>query len=221
MRGAAAAGARLCEMKRLYVRPAFRGAAGAGRLAESIIAEARRAGLRGVCGSTPCPSMARARALYRSAGLPGDPVPTGTIPSPAPPSWSWPSRETGVDIGLGRRPLASPSQLAMTPESLAFLKSLLDTPGPSAFEAAPARALASGSREVRRRGARRRERQLLRDPQSAEGRPRVMFAGHIDEIGVMVTHIDDDGYLSFDTIGGWDPRCSWDSGCGCSAATGR
>jgi endoglucanase len=28
----------------------------------------------------------------------------------------------------------------MTPESLAFLKSLLDTPGPSSFEAAPARA---------------------------------------------------------------------------------
>jgi endoglucanase len=36
------------------------------------------------------------------------------------------------------------------------------------------------------------------------GGPQVMFAGHIDEIGVMVTHIDDDGYLSFDTIGGWD-----------------
>ena len=36
------------------------------------------------------------------------------------------------------------------------------------------------------------------------GRPRLMLAGHIDEIGVMVTHIDDDGYLSFDTIGGWD-----------------
>jgi len=28
----------------------------------------------------------------------------------------------------------------MTPDSLAFLKSLLDTPGPSSFEAAPARA---------------------------------------------------------------------------------
>ena len=31
-----------------------------------------------------------------------------------------------------------------------------------------------------------------------------MFAGHIDEIGVMVTHIDEDGYICFDTIGGWD-----------------
>jgi endoglucanase len=33
-----------------------------------------------------------------------------------------------------------------------------------------------------------------------------MFAGHIDEIGVMVSHIDDDGFVSFDTIGGWDPQ---------------
>jgi endoglucanase len=31
-----------------------------------------------------------------------------------------------------------------------------------------------------------------------------MLAGHIDEIGVMVTHVDEDGYVSFDTIGGWD-----------------
>ena len=31
-----------------------------------------------------------------------------------------------------------------------------------------------------------------------------MLAGHIDEIGVMVTHIDAEGYLSFDTIGWWD-----------------
>ena len=31
-----------------------------------------------------------------------------------------------------------------------------------------------------------------------------MLAGHIDEIGLMVVHIDDDGFLTFDTIGGWD-----------------
>jgi len=33
-----------------------------------------------------------------------------------------------------------------------------------------------------------------------------MLAGHIDEIGLMVTHVDDEGYVSFDTIGGWDPQ---------------
>jgi endoglucanase len=91
----------------------------------------------------------------------------------------------------------------MTPESISFLKALLDTPGPSSFEAAPARAWRS-------------EAEKLADSVHADvggnsfatlnrdGKPRLMLAGHIDEIGVMVTHIDDDGYLSFDTIGGWD-----------------
>ncbi len=38
------------------------------------------------------------------------------------------------------------------------------------------------------------------------GSPRVMLAGHMDEIGLMVTHIDDKGFLYFTTIGGWDPQ---------------
>jgi len=38
------------------------------------------------------------------------------------------------------------------------------------------------------------------------GSPRIMLAGHIDEIGLMITYIDDKGYLSFATIGGWDPQ---------------
>jgi endoglucanase len=29
--------------------------------------------------------------------------------------------------------------------------------------------------------------------------------GHIDEIGLMVTHVDDEGYLWFGGVGGWDP----------------
>jgi endoglucanase len=36
--------------------------------------------------------------------------------------------------------------------------------------------------------------------------PRVLLAGHIDEIGVMISHIDDEGYLYFMTIGGWDSQ---------------
>jgi endoglucanase len=30
--------------------------------------------------------------------------------------------------------------------------------------------------------------------------------GHIDEIGLIVTHIDGDGYLWFGEVGGWDPQ---------------
>jgi putative aminopeptidase FrvX len=36
--------------------------------------------------------------------------------------------------------------------------------------------------------------------------PRVMIEGHIDEIGVMISHIDDDGYCWFQPIGGWDDQ---------------
>ena len=38
------------------------------------------------------------------------------------------------------------------------------------------------------------------------GTPRVMLAGHVDEIGVMITHVDDEGFLYIDGIGGWDPQ---------------
>ncbi|MEO0230182.1 MAG: M42 family metallopeptidase [candidate division WOR-3 bacterium] len=36
--------------------------------------------------------------------------------------------------------------------------------------------------------------------------PRVMLAGHIDEIGYMITYVDEQGYLYFNTIGGVDPQ---------------
>jgi len=38
------------------------------------------------------------------------------------------------------------------------------------------------------------------------GHPRVMLAGHIDEIGLMITRIGDKGFLSFSRIGIWDPQ---------------
>jgi putative aminopeptidase FrvX len=35
---------------------------------------------------------------------------------------------------------------------------------------------------------------------------RLVVMGHIDEIGLIVTHIDDEGYLWFRTVGGWDAQ---------------
>jgi len=35
---------------------------------------------------------------------------------------------------------------------------------------------------------------------------RVMAAAHMDEIGFIVTHVDDDGFIRFHTLGGFDPK---------------
>ncbi|GGB27812.1 putative aminopeptidase YsdC [Lentibacillus populi] len=36
-----------------------------------------------------------------------------------------------------------------------------------------------------------------------ENGPKIMIAGHLDEVGFMVTRIDDNGYVYFQTTGGW------------------
>jgi putative aminopeptidase FrvX len=86
-----------------------------------------------------------------------------------------------------------------------FLKKLLDTAGPSGFEQAPARAwrdeVGTFADEVRADVHGNSVATL-----NAKGKPRVMFAGHIDEIGIQITHIDEDGYLYFSGIGGWDSQ---------------
>jgi putative aminopeptidase FrvX len=90
----------------------------------------------------------------------------------------------------------------LSADAVAFLKTLLDTAGPSGFEAAPARIWRDRARqfaEVRGDVAGNSIATV-----NAGGAPTIMLAGHIDEIGLIVTYIDDDGYLYVGGIGGWD-----------------
>ncbi len=93
----------------------------------------------------------------------------------------------------------------MNEHSLEFLKRLLNTPGPSGFEAPAARVWRSEASEFADRvdtDVSGNSWALLGET----GSPRVMLAGHIDEIGLMVTHVDDEGFLYIEGIGGWDPQ---------------
>ena len=86
-----------------------------------------------------------------------------------------------------------------------FLKELLDLPGPSAFERAPARRWRD---EAGKLGAEVGADATGNSWATLKGgdKQHVVLAGHMDEIGIMVSYVDEQGFLSFDTIGGWDSQ---------------
>lgn len=90
-----------------------------------------------------------------------------------------------------------------------FLRRLLDAPGPSGYEAAPARvwrAEAEGFADEVSHDVLGNSYARVRAAGGGEGAPKVLVAGHIDEIGFVVTHVDPEGFLWFGPIGGWDDQ---------------
>ena len=86
-----------------------------------------------------------------------------------------------------------------------LLADLLTAHGPSGYEAAPA---AAWRRHAEPFAA------VATDVMGSStatvlgtsGGLRVAVIGHIDEIGLIVTHVDDKGFLWFAGVGGWDPQ---------------
>ncbi|MCI0499301.1 MAG: M42 family metallopeptidase [Planctomycetales bacterium] len=92
----------------------------------------------------------------------------------------------------------------MNKTSEQFLKDLLETPSPSGFEQPAAklwRAYVKDSVDELSGDVHGNSIAVL-NPKAPF---KFMLAGHIDEIGLMVTHIDEKGYLSTAQIGGMDP----------------
>src|SRR5256885_14185103 len=89
-------------------------------------------------------------------------------------------------------------------QSLDFLKKLLDTPGPSGFEAAPAKVWREQAKKFAKVSGDVAGNSLAEV--NGSGAPTIMLAGHIDEIGVIVSYIDDQGYGYIQPIGGLAPQ---------------
>ena len=91
----------------------------------------------------------------------------------------------------------------MRTESLDFLQKLINSHSPSGFEGEAVKvwkkrtAMSADSVAVDVHGN-------TTGVLNTEGRPRVMLAGHIDEIGYMVKYVDNEGYVYFSAIGGID-----------------
>lgn len=92
----------------------------------------------------------------------------------------------------------------MRKESFEFLKAIQETPSPSGFEQPVQRII----RKRMKKFADRIETDVHGNVIVAlnpKGSPRVMLAGHCDQIGLMVNYIDDRGFIFFTPIGGIDP----------------
>ena len=100
-----------------------------------------------------------------------------------------------------------PGNLPMLPsmrdDSFDFLKRLLETPSPSGFETRGQRVW----RDYAEKFADRIESDAygnLFATLNPEGSPRILLTGHSDELGLMVSYINDEGFLYFKGIGGVD-----------------
>jgi putative aminopeptidase FrvX len=85
------------------------------------------------------------------------------------------------------------------------LRRLLTAAGPSGYEQAPAavfREAAAAFAEIVSNDSVGST--VARVPGTGDG-PVVAVVGHVDEIGLIVHHIDDQGFLWFTGVGGWDP----------------
>jgi putative aminopeptidase FrvX len=89
------------------------------------------------------------------------------------------------------------------------LLDLLAARGPSGYESAPAEVWRAAARDFARVSSDIVGTPLaLVEPKHGyeHDARRLLVMGHIDEIGLIVTHIDDDGYLWFRGVGGWDAQ---------------
>ncbi len=93
----------------------------------------------------------------------------------------------------------------MDRKSEEFLKRLLETPSPSGYER-PVQNLVRGYVDSFADRVTTDVHGNVIACRNPDAPLRIMLAGHCDQIGMLVTQIDDSGYIYAQTIGGWDPQ---------------
>jgi putative aminopeptidase FrvX len=86
-----------------------------------------------------------------------------------------------------------------------FLTKLVSAVGPSGYETDAARVWRAGCEAWATEVSADNVGSSMARVAGTAGGPTLEIYGHIDEIGLIVSHIDDHGFLKFMNIGGWDP----------------
>ena len=92
----------------------------------------------------------------------------------------------------------------MNENDFKFFKELIEAPSPSGFEQPAQRVIREALADVADDVRTDVMGNVVAHVKGPEGAPRLMLAGHCDEIGFMVKYVDDQGYLFFAPIGGVD-----------------
>ena len=99
--------------------------------------------------------------------------------------------------------LGGRSNLTKLDETLTMLKELTDAKGIPGNEREPRdvmkKYIAAVCDKIEQDGLG----SLIATKTGDENGPKIMVAGHLDEVGFMVSKIDDKGFVSFQTVGGW------------------
>ncbi len=93
----------------------------------------------------------------------------------------------------------------MEPQALEFFRAAIQTPSPSGYEQ-PVQRLVRDYITPHATAVRTDVHGNVIASTGDTSGPRLMLAGHCDQIGMLVTNIDEDGFIYAQTIGGWDPQ---------------
>ena len=85
------------------------------------------------------------------------------------------------------------------------LRSLLTAPGPSGYEQRAAAVFREAAAGFAADVSSDTIGSTVARVAGTGGGPSVAVVGHVDEIGLIVHHVDDKGFLWFTNVGGWDP----------------